>query len=53
MTFCSRDVAGVVISTPGEAPGTLQKEWGDFLGLGRNGDRLAVTIKTSNFGDIS
>ena len=36
--------ATAVFTTPGEAPRTLQKEWGDSLELDLNGDMIRVIL---------
>ena len=41
-TMRSSGDAPAVFTTPGEAPRTLQKEWGDSLELELNGDMIRV-----------
>ena len=45
MMFSSHDVAAIALSTPGEAPGTLQKEWSDLLEVAPNGDHFVFLNK--------
>ena len=43
----SHNVAAIIISTPREAPGTLQKEWAGFLGVDLHTNRLTIVAKSA------
>ena len=47
---CSHNVAAIIISTPREAPGTLQKEWAGFLGVDPHSNHLTIVAKSARYG---